>query len=377
MAARRGSVPGRVSHTGMRAGARRGGANARVQVSEMQRSRLLGAAVATIEELGWSGASVAHITARARISRRTFYDLFDNREDCLLAVMEDILGQIEGELAATDLGALSWHEHVRTGLWTILCFFDREPALARVCVMQALQGGPRVLARREEILARLAGVVDEGRGEHSRAGECPPLTAEGLVGATFSIVHARLSPSGWGGASRSSARGASRTGYVSEQGRRPIVRDRPAPPVAALLGELMGMIVLPYLGVAAARREQDRPVPPLPAPTPGAEDAGIRAMAEHDPLAGVPMRLTYRTARVLETLAERPGASNRLAADLAGVSDQGQISKLLARLERLGLIENTGEGHAKGEPNAWRLTALGRRVAQQLSVNGRNWREDV
>jgi hypothetical protein len=42
------------------------------------------------------------------------------------------------------------------------------------------------------------------------------------------------------------------------------------------------------------------------------------------------------------------------------------LTELLARLERLGLIENAGEGHSKGEPNAWALTAMGQRVAQGI-----------
>ncbi|HWY89445.1 MAG TPA: TetR/AcrR family transcriptional regulator [Solirubrobacteraceae bacterium] len=315
--------------------------SARIQVSEMQRSRLLSAAVVTVEELGWTGASVAHITERARVSRRTFYDLFDNREDCLLAILDDVLARVADELAALHLEELSWRERVRTGLLTILAFFDREPVLARVCVAQALQGGPRVLARREEILARLASELDRGRGERSvRARECPPLTAEGLVGAVFSITYARLA------------------------------RDTRSEPLTELLGELMGMIVLPYLGLAAARREQAR-VAPLTLPTVGVARNEARSVtAEPDPLAGVPMRLTYRTARVLNAIAERPGVSNRIVGELAGVPDQGQISKLLARLERLGLTANTGDGHSKGESNAWSLTALGERVTAHLSADG-------
>ena len=175
-----------------------------------------------------------------------------------------------------------------------------------------------------------------------RAAECPPLTAEGLVGAVFSIVYARL------------------------------VRDWSREPLTGLLGELMGMIVLPYLGPAAARREQARPAPPVPGAAPHTRDNGRGMTAEEDPLAGVPMRLTYRTARVLEAIAERPGVSNRVVGELAGVVDQGQISKLLARLERLGLTENSGEGHARGERNAWSLTALGREVAQSLSGSTRD-----
>ncbi len=80
------------------------------------------------------------------------------------------------------------------------------------------------------------------------------------------------------------------------------------------------------------------------------------------------MRLTYRTARVLKAAAENPGANNRVIGEQADTHDQGQISKLLGRLERIGLLANTGEGHAKGEPNAWHLTSLGERVTQQLSL---------
>ena len=118
------------------------GAIPSAQVAEIQRSRLLAAAVRAVEELGYAGMTVAHITTRARISRRTFYELFSNREECFAAVLEDVVGLIEGELDAAGLDGLPWRERVRTGLWTILSFFDREPVLARVCVVQALRGGP-------------------------------------------------------------------------------------------------------------------------------------------------------------------------------------------------------------------------------------------
>ena len=312
----------------------------RVQVSEMQRARLLAAGMVTVAELGYAGASVAHITARARVSRRTFYDLFANREECLLAVLQGAVDQLSREIAAADLVGLGWRERVRGGLLVILSFFDREPVLARVCVVQALQGGPRVLEWREELLAGLAEIVDQGRGEGSRARECTALTAEGLVGAAFAIVYARL------------------------------LTDRRRESLRDLVGELMSLIVLPYLGPAAARREQLRGLPALPR-TAGrkASESAQRALVAPDPLRDLPMRLTYRTARVLQAAAEYPGASNRHVGEQAEINDQGQISKLLGRLERIGLLVNVGVGHTKGEPNAWRLTELGERVTRQLSLS--------
>ncbi len=236
----------------------------REQLVEIQRSRLLAAAVVAVDELGYADTTVSDVTSRARVSRRTFYELFANREECLAAVLEDVVALVEGDVAAAGLGGLVWRERVRGGLWAILSFLDREPALARVCVVQALRGGAEVLGRREEILGRLAAVVDEGRSEGGRSGGCSALTAEGVVGAAFAIVYARL------------LRGE---------------RE----PLTGLLGELMGMIVLPYLGAAAARREQVRPAP---AGSLGAGDgSGVAGGVVGDPLHGVSMRLTYRTAR--------------------------------------------------------------------------------
>lgn len=331
-----------------RVSARRERAGMGVGVAEIQRSRLLAAAVRAVDELGWANTTVADIVARSRISRRTFYETFANREECLGAVFEDILATLTGELAAADLENLAWRERVRSGLWTILAFLDREPVLARVLVVQALSGSADVLARREQALVVLARVVDEGRAQSGpRAGRCTPLTAEGLVGAAFGIVYARL---------------------LKGQRR----------PLTELLGELMGMVVLPYLGPAAAQRELASPAPTAVTPR-SAQRPASPARLEGDPLESVPMRLTYRTSRVLEGvghLVERGGSpSNREIADYAGISDPGQVSKLLRRLERLGLLANAGGGHVKGEPNAWRLTATGDRVARSIREHSRNQSE--
>jgi AcrR family transcriptional regulator len=329
--AARGVAPGR-----LRGASHDGDAAARGRVSEMQRLRLLAAAVASVEERGYPDTTVAHIAGRAGVSRRTFYALFDSREDCLLAVLQDALGRVTAELVGMDLAGMPWRERLRTGLSTILDFFESEPALARVCVVQSARGSVQVLERREEILRRMAGAVDEGRGEGPRAAQCAPLTAEGLVGAVVAILHSRL-----------------------------LAGQRE--PLGDLLGELMGMIVLPYLGSAAARRERTRPLPQRSVRKHTQALAGIT----EDPLLGIPMRLTYRTARVLEDLAAHPGVSNREVAARVGITDQGQVSKLLGRLERLGLLQNTGEGQSKGEPNAWWLTPTGERLTQSIQSNGR------
>ena len=207
---------------------------------------------------------------------------------------------------------------------------------------------PKSPTERQEMLAA---IVDRGRdtaAKNGRAGSPPSsllppsLTAEGTVGAVLSVIHARM-----------------------------LGHDRR--PLLELLNPLMGMIVLPYLGRAAAARELARPAPKSPSHR-VASGSGAWTHRQYgevgrgDPLEGLNMRLTYRTLMVLAAIAAEPGASNRRVADAAGVHDQGQISKLLGRLEKLGLIENSGNGQPRGEPNAWTLTPKGHQVEQALTT---------
>jgi hypothetical protein len=128
----------------------------------------------------------------------------------------------------------------------------------------------------------------------------------------------------------------------------------------------MSTIVLPYLGPVAARQELARPVPVR-------ERAA--SIGPADPLRDVDMRLTYRTVRVLAAALGVRGTypSNREIGLAAEIGDQGQISKLLTRLHGLGLITNTGVGHARGGANAWVLTEKGSEIERAVAegVGGR------
>jgi AcrR family transcriptional regulator len=299
----------------------------RGQVTEIQRSRMLAAAVDAVEEVGYARMTVAQIISRARVSRKTFYDVFADREDCFLAAFEQAVARarlIAREAYDREGGV--WREGVRAALGRLLVVMDEEPGLAKMCVVEGLAAGERVLERRAELLGEVAAVVDGGRHLCSGTREPPAVTAEGVVGGVFAVIHARL---------------------LAEA-------DEPR---TNLLGPLMSMIVLPYLGARAATRELARPAVEVAS----GRQARPRTRSR-DPLEGLNMRLTYRTVRVLTVIGERPGASNREIAEGSGIADQGQISKLLNRLARLSLVENRGEGQERGAANAWHLTARGTQV---------------
>jgi AcrR family transcriptional regulator/DNA-binding MarR family transcriptional regulator len=306
-------------------------------VAAIQRARMIAALAEVSRERGVAAATVAHIVARSGVSRRTFYELFEDREDCFRAAFELAVEHAAQRVIPAFQAGRDWLERIRGGLGALLGFLEDEPDLGALCVVDALGAGPQALARRAEVLDVLIDAVDEGHAEARREKAPERLTAEGVVGAVLAVLHARLAAGDPKG-----AKGDSRQ------------------PTADLLAPLMGIVVLPYRGRAAAAREAARPAP-------------ARRHAVHtgssDPLRDLDMRLTYRTVRVLLAIAGNSGASNREVADASGVQDQGQISKLLARLEHLGLIHNnSGAGASRGEPNAWRLTGKGKEVERAIRL---------
>ncbi len=298
----------------------------RGQVTEIQRSRMIAAAVEAAEDVGYAQMTVAQVIGRAKVSRKTFYDVFADREDCFLAAFEQAIAQARLPLREAYQRETGWRDGIRSGLATLLIFMDDEPGLAKLCVVEALGAGPRVLEQRAQVLQELAEVIDRGRSVTNATREPPSVTAEGVVGAVFAVLHTRLLEGG-------------------------------EKPLTDLLGPLMSMITLPYLGSRTAGRELSRPALEIRRDRP--KEVRTRS---RDPLEGLKMRLTYRTVRVLTVIAEHPGASNREIAEGSGIADQGQISKLLTRLSRLELVENTGEGQEKGASNAWHLSERGGQV---------------
>jgi AcrR family transcriptional regulator len=319
-----------------------------VYVPEFQRTRLLDATFALVAAEGYRRLTARRVSDWAGVSNKTFYDLFSDREDCFLAAFDRAIDELSIVVLPAWEAKREWSARVRAGLGALLEALDREPTLCTLVFAEALVAGPRVLERRVEVLQLLAGAIDQGRAGAKASRELSPLTAEGIVGAVFGVIYARL--------------------IQNELG-----------PFTDLMNSLMATIVLPYRGHAASARElEQRGTRTFSS---GREDpAGLKSRARLAEgqvalspgaslasMGGAPLnvnfRLTVRTQMVLVAVAEHPGGSNRRVSDAAGVADQGQISRLLARLQGLGLLRNAG-GETLGIPNAWHLTPRGEEIAR-------------
>ncbi len=290
------------------------------------------------------------MTTHAGVSNDVFHEVFESDEQCFLAAFDQSLEQLSRVVEAAATLKHGWLERVRVGVVALLGFFDDEPGRARVLVLDAPVNGTTGLECRQrlhDVLARLLDTtggadVNVGKGEGERyaidvARGCPlpslALTGELVVGGVFSVL---------------------RTSMLESDGGK----------LVELAPSLMAFIVAPYLGQAAARVEREGR--PSAGPEALSSAPGLSRAAELSRTAALPVRATHRTTLVLRAIAQTPYSNNREVAQAAGLVDEGQTSKLLARLERQGVIENVGIGAARGEPNAWLLTPSGRRALELI-----------
>jgi AcrR family transcriptional regulator len=297
----------------------------------MQRARILEAMAEIVAERGLYGTTIGAVAKQARVSRVTFAEVFGSIEQAFVALVEQVTEWPANLIRDAFERESSWRASVLAGLEALLVFLDSEPALARVCVIDALAGPPEALEHRAQLLQPLIALVDSVRDTLPPGRRPPAIAAEATVVSVAGILHARL------------------------------VAGR-VPPFADLLGELAELVVAPFLGVreaAEAARLGERRSRVI------ARELSVKPPARRVP---IPKQLHHarasRARACVLYVAENPGASNQKIATGIGIRHLGQASTLLARLEELEMLTKRAGG--AGRPNAWTLSPHGEQIALSL-----------
>jgi AcrR family transcriptional regulator len=297
----------------------------------MQRRRVLGAMADLLGEKGWRGVTVVGLANRAEVSPATIRDLFGGLEGCLLVLLERVMVRSSELITEAFERQASWQGGVLAGLEALLVFLESEPALARVCVVEALAGPPEVLRLRARSFASLTPLLDRAREQLAPDQQPSALTATATIEAVAGMLHRQ---------------------YVEQR----------EPVLAGLLGDLAGLVVSQYLGQSAASEQIELGNARAGELT---RQAGTRRSSRPVP---IPKEIRHASAARVRScllfIAENPGASNQAVAKGIGMSHLGQISMVLSRLHGLGMLDKRVGG--AGRPNAWRLTPRGEDVVRGL-----------
>ena len=286
-----------------------------------QRDRLVAAMGELTAEVGSAATGVHHVCQRAGVSRRTFYELYPDREACFVDAQQEAFGRLLSHLdsAVADAGP-EWEDRAVAVTQGMLGAWDADRILARLCLISSIGGNDETLALRRATIAQIVALL---AGAPSQ-----PLAAEPVLAGAL--------------------------GSVWELAFRELTDDRDNA-ISELAGVAIYLMLAPFVGrrQAAARAAGRGSATAYvtrwtPTVTEGVDDRGLL--------------VTELTGQTLRFLSRRPGAANIDIARAVDVRHESQMSRHLARLERAGMVSHQREGRT----NAWMLTARGEEAARTL-----------
>lgn len=157
-----------------------------------QRERLLDGIAQTVARDGYAGTSVAGVLDVAGVSRRTFYELFADKEDCFLAAYDAIVFVCTERVATAYHGGRDWQDAIERAFRTLLGTLAAEPDFAHLGVVDVLAAGPRALARRDATLRRFGRFIDFTRERAETSIAPPALVGQAIVGGIHELVYSRI-----------------------------------------------------------------------------------------------------------------------------------------------------------------------------------------
>jgi AcrR family transcriptional regulator len=161
-------------------------------VAQNQRERMLLATTELVAERGYQKTTIELIAKTSRVALVTFYEHFSSKEECFLAAFDESVSasrEVFSELVDPEM---PWQDQISVGLELFLEMVEREPARAKLCIVEAQAAGSASLARYQAMLESVAPKLREGREFNPRAGRLPDGLEVAIAGGIAWLVHQRL-----------------------------------------------------------------------------------------------------------------------------------------------------------------------------------------
>lgn len=156
------------------------------------RQRLLDGLAQVLGERAYVELTIADVVGAAHVSRRTFYEHFDGKEACLLALCERLSEEVLALIAAGYDPEGDWVQELEKITSAYLQNLQQRPALVRALYLELLTLGPRGLAMRRRISERftqfLMMQVELSRVKEPGKRPLSPALATAVVGGINELI---------------------------------------------------------------------------------------------------------------------------------------------------------------------------------------------
>jgi AcrR family transcriptional regulator len=165
---------------------------------DRQRRRLYAAAAAIFARVGYADATAEAIAREAGMSKATFYEHFDNKEDCIIALHDAATMAVLEAMRRTgnDYAGSGAAGRVRAVIHTFLEVLAAFPDEAQTLLVEIIGAGPRAMERRDRVLAEYASYVDGVNHEDADRFGVPRLASPhdsfAIVGAVVELASRQI-----------------------------------------------------------------------------------------------------------------------------------------------------------------------------------------
>ena len=160
-------------------------------VERSQRERLLAAVVRVTAEKGYDSTTVGDILGEAGVGRESFYELFDDKLDCMLAAHAILVDNLEEKVREAYASPGPWVQRARKALAATLDWFAADPTSARFTVVEPGTVGLETRSIFQGAFSRFVRLLDEGLEEDELEPELAQATALG-VGAILARIYEEI-----------------------------------------------------------------------------------------------------------------------------------------------------------------------------------------
>ncbi len=158
------------------------------EVERNQRARLCGATIEAVAARGYEATSVAELSRLAGVSKRTFYEQFENKQDCFLATHETIVRRAVERVGAAQRRERDWEAGLGRAFEEFVRAAIERPKAARLVLVDALVAGPAALAQTDRARRKFEQMVLSGFAQAPYGVGLPLTVARGIVYGVEHVV---------------------------------------------------------------------------------------------------------------------------------------------------------------------------------------------
>jgi AcrR family transcriptional regulator len=162
------------------------------EVARNQRGRLHGAMVEAVARHGFWDTTLRELVSLAGVSKSTFYEHFEGKQDCFLSTFDEIVLDVGGrvDLAFDKPGEL--RTKLLAGFTTLLTVIAEEQAASALVTVESFTLGPVAVPYRERASERLEEALRRAFDESPSSYRASPLTVRGIVEGIRTCVYHHL-----------------------------------------------------------------------------------------------------------------------------------------------------------------------------------------